>query len=173
MGPSWAHRGLSEGFLGGLGGQKAVLEDSFTFLSRFGGHLGLIRTVLGLAGARLGPSWVCLEANRACLGEVLGSFWLSGARLGLILGCLGASLAVLQAIKFFFNDSCSFSKCFRGCLGRPKCGTPPKLQCFGSLGEIKRRKTEGIPKEPYSLDAPQGNGWRISEGPRWSFPASF
>ena len=32
---------------------------------------------------------------------------------------------------------------------------------FGSLGEIKRGNTEGIPKEPHSLDAPQGRGWRI------------
>ena len=39
---------------------------------------------------------------------------------------------------------------------------PPKKLFWGSMGEIKRGNTEGIPKKPHSLDAPpQGRGWRI------------
>ena len=40
LGLSWAHLELSWGVLGSLGSQKAILDDGFTFSSRFGGHLG-------------------------------------------------------------------------------------------------------------------------------------
>ena len=36
-GLSWAHLGLSWGILGGLGGLKAILDDSCTFSSHFRG----------------------------------------------------------------------------------------------------------------------------------------
>ena len=94
---SWAYLGLSWGILGGLGGQKAILNDSFTFSSHFGSRWDLIWTVLGLSWALFGPSWACLEASWACLGEVLGSCWLSRVCLGLTLACLGASWAVFEA----------------------------------------------------------------------------
>ena len=88
-GLSWAYLGLSWGILGGLGGQKAILNDSFTFSSHFRSRWGLIWTVLGLSWALFGPSWACLEASWAVL-EAWKQFWTTVARFQAILEAAGA-----------------------------------------------------------------------------------
>jgi hypothetical protein len=81
-GLSWAHLGLSWGILGGLGGLKAILNDSFTFSNDFRSRRGLIWTVLGRVLSD--PSWAYLKA----LGAVFGKSW---GRVGCLGSVLGAS----------------------------------------------------------------------------------
>ena len=146
MGRSWGRVGClgpvlgsSWGILGGLGGLKAILNDSFTFSSHFRSRSGLIWTVLGLSWALFGPSWACLEASWACLGEVLGSCWLSWAHLGLSWGILGG----LGSLKAILNDSFTFSSHFRSrwgliwtVLGPSWALFDPSWACLEALGAV-------------------------------------
>ena len=47
-------------------------------------------------------------------------------------------------------------------MGRQNAGPPPKCRFWVPWGRLRGGNTEGILNGPYSLNAPQGRGWRIS-----------
>ena len=123
------------------------------FLGSFWAVLGLSLAILGL----LSKSWPCLEASRACLGEVFGLVLavlvLSWARFGLsegILGGLGSQNAILEG-------SFMFSACFRSRLGTKDVG-PQKNMFLCPFGRLRGGVPKGYRKNFTSLDAPHGRG---------------
>ena len=138
----------------------------------FEGSLGIILAISSLSGACLGLSQAVLEARRrfwttvsrfqAILGISLGArtrFWTTVSRFQAIL------VITLGARTRFWTTVSRFQAILGTILGRRNKGPPPKQPFWGSMGEIKRGNTEGIPKKPHSLDAPpQGRGWRIRRG---------
>ena len=142
--------GLVLGVSGPVWGRLAsVLELSWAFLGRgscletvSGVSLKRVLAVSSLSGPCLGLSQAVLQATRR--------FWTTVSRFQAIL------VITLGAKTRFWTTVARFQAILGAVLGHRNKGPPPQGTVLGSLGEIKRGNTEGIPKKPHSLNAPQG-----------------